>query len=83
MCKTISPFFYYSELKRYERKKVLSDTNNFLLLVITYLCYICSNTFFISSLFTPSMISLITPVFLYSKEIKNQKSMKPPHHAEA
>ena len=21
MCKTISPFFYYSELKRYERKK--------------------------------------------------------------
>ena len=21
-------FFYYSELKRYERKKVLSDTNN-------------------------------------------------------
>ena len=27
MCKTISPFFYYSELKRYERKKVLSDTN--------------------------------------------------------
>ena len=33
MCKTISPFFYYSELKRYERKKVLSDTNKNLSLI--------------------------------------------------
>ena len=25
---SISPFFYYSELKRYDTQKVLSDTNN-------------------------------------------------------
>ena len=29
MCKTISPFFYYSELKDMNALKVLSDTNNF------------------------------------------------------
>ena len=28
MCKTISPFFYYSELKDMNALKVLSDTNN-------------------------------------------------------
>ena len=27
MYKTISPFFYYSDLKRYEHTKSLSDTN--------------------------------------------------------
>ena len=27
MCKTISPFFYYSELKDMNALKVLSDTN--------------------------------------------------------
>ena len=31
MCKTISPFFYYSELKRYERKKSFIGHQYFLL----------------------------------------------------
>ena len=36
MCKTISPFFYYSELKRYERKKSFIGHQYILINILTF-----------------------------------------------
>ena len=39
MYKTISPFFYYSELKRYERKKSFIGHQYYLVAIIIVLFY--------------------------------------------